>query len=374
MAQTFMQKPDRDDKMRLFECDISGMPIYFDNTVSIGAANAPVGFVADTLTLHSLQRIDDALWSIPSRPGEAWRFCANRKIDGSNWLIRADDPHRFAIPARYNRVMPSPQRAEDRERLHKLGAAQRHLFYSILRLGLPCPGRDVDAQHGLVFDFLQDSSDPDGKLIPAMTGHEDGLISLRAAEADDDVREAVRVSMGEPYRTLLGHFRHEIGHFYFQQLVARSDMLEDARRLFGDEREDYAAALQRNYEEGPPSDWPEHFISTYASCHPSEDFAECWAHYFHIVDTLESARAFGLSIDPKTHQDLEAQVRFDSYRASSAQQLVDAWVPISLALNTFQRSMGQADIYPFVLPVPVIEKLDFINRLIAKSRRHDAWW
>ncbi|ANG98864.1 putative zinc-binding metallopeptidase [Brucella pseudogrignonensis] len=360
--------------MRLFECDISGLPIYFENTVSIGAGNAPVGFVPDTLTLHSLQRIDDVLWSIPSREGESWRFCKNRSIDGSNWLIRSDDPHALAIPARYNRAMPSTHRAEDIERLHKIGSAQRHLFYSILRLGLPCPGRDVDAQQGLVFDFLEDRSDPDGKLIPAMTGHEDGVISLRAAEADDDVREAVRVSMGEPYRTLLGHFRHEIGHFYFQQLVARSDMLDEARALFGDERDDYAAALKRNYEKGPPSDWPEHFISTYASCHPSEDFAECWAHYFHIVDTLESARAFGLSIDPKTHQDLEAQVRFDSYRASSAQQLVDAWVPISLALNTFQRSMGQADIYPFVLPVPVIEKLDFINRLIAKSRRHDAWW
>jgi hypothetical protein len=129
--------------------------------------------------------------------------------------------------------MPGTQSAEDRERLHKLGSAQRHLFYSILRLGLPCPGRDVDAQHGLVFDFLEDSSGPDGKLIPAMTGHEDGLISLRAAEADDDVREAVRVSMGEPYRTLLGHFRHEIGHFYFQQLVAGSDMVEEARVLRG---------------------------------------------------------------------------------------------------------------------------------------------
>ncbi len=189
--------------------------------------------------------------------------------------MKSDDPNPLAIPARYNRLIPNTDTPQGLERFHRIGGAQLLLFYSILRFGLPCPGRNVDPQGGLVFDFLEDTFDQFGNLIPAMTGHEDGLISLRAAEADDLVRETVRVSMGEPYRTLLGHFRHEIGHFYFQQLVEKSGLLEEARSLFGDEREDYQAALQRNYTEGPPADWQGHFISTYAASHPCEDFAEC---------------------------------------------------------------------------------------------------
>ncbi|WP_018240760.1 putative zinc-binding metallopeptidase [Ensifer sp. BR816] len=354
--------------MRLFQCDVSGLPLYFDNHFSVGANNAPVGFVADTLTLHTLTNAGEGLWRIPSRPDTRWRFCANAPIDGSNWLVDADDPNPLAIPARYNRIIPNTDTPQGLERFHKIGAAQRHLFYSILRFDIPCPDRASDPDGGLVFDFLEDTIDDFGHLIPAMTGHEDGLISLRAAEADDVVRETVRVSMGEPYRTLLGHFRHEIGHFFFQQLVAGTDMLAEARQLFGDERQDYDAALQRHHGEGPAADWQQSFISAYAGCHPAEDFAECWAHFFHIVDTLESARAFGLSIEPFRHSDLEAEVTFDPYRADSARQLVDAWVPISLALNTFQRSMGQGDIYPFVLAPPVIEKLDFINRLIKAAR------
>ncbi|MFS2327541.1 putative zinc-binding metallopeptidase [Brucella sp. H1_1004] len=354
--------------MQLYRCDISGTPIYFENTTSLGAGNARVGFVSDTLTLHTLNQVDDQLWSVPSREGELWRFCQNAEVDRSNWLVKADGPQTLAVPARYNRKIPDIQTPNGLERFRKIGAAQRHLFYSILRFGLPCPGRDIDPQGGLVFDFMEDTFDDHGNVVPAMTGHEDGLISLRAAEADDDVRESVRVAMGEPYRTLLGHFRHEIGHFYFQQLIDGSEMITEARILFGDEREDYAAALKRNYEQGPPKDWDENFVSTYASCHPSEDFAECWAHYFHIVDTLESAHAFGLTIEPLKHRELETEVAFDPYRANNATQIVEAWVPISLALNTFQRSMGQADIYPFVLPTPVVEKLDFIHRTIRNAR------
>ncbi|PLW77234.1 zinc-binding metallopeptidase family protein [Cohaesibacter celericrescens] len=356
--------------MRLYKCDISGMPLYFDSHSSVGANNAPVGFAPDTLTAHRLEEVGDGLFKIPGRPIKRWRYCANAPFDGSNWLVEADDPNPFAIPARYNRATPNTDSPEGINRFHKLGAAQRHLFYSILRFGLPCPGRREDAQTGLVFDFLEDKVGEDGTLIPAITAHENGLISLRAAEADDAVRESVRISMGEPYRTLLGHFRHEMGHFYFAQLVEKNHMLDEARMLFGDERKDYAEALKQNYEQGPPSDWQERFISTYASCHPSEDFAECWAHYFHIVDTLESVKSFGMSLEPLRHRSLDAELEFDPYASTSAEELVEVWVPISIALNTFQRSMGQRDMYPFVMPPPVVKKLDFINRLIARSRHN----
>ncbi|MGH6806818.1 MAG: putative zinc-binding metallopeptidase, partial [Ensifer adhaerens] len=180
----------------------------------------------------------------------------------------------------------------------------------------------------------------------------------------DVLRESVRVSMNEPYRSLLGHFRHEIGHFYWQKLVANEATRAEARALFGDETQDYAAALERHYQQGPPDDWQERFISPYASAHPSEDFAECWAHLFHIVDTLETGRAFGMNLDPIGHGALEAEIAFDPYQAASAEVIVAAWVPLSVALNAIQRSMGQPDSYPFVLSRPVVEKLDFINRLI----------
>lgn len=141
-----MAKSIEGEKMQLYRCDISGTPIYFENTTSLRAGNARVGFVSDTLTLHTLKQVDDQLWSVPSREGGLWRFCQNAEVDGSNWLIKADDPQTLALPARYNRIIPNIQTPDGLERFRKIGAAQRHLFYSILRFGLACPGRDVDPQ------------------------------------------------------------------------------------------------------------------------------------------------------------------------------------------------------------------------------------
>jgi hypothetical protein len=208
-----------------------------------------------------------------------------------------------------------------------------------------------------------------GMVEPAMTGHEEGLIAIRAAEADDVTREMARMSMHEPYRTLLGHFRHETGHFVWNKLVRNRDDFDGFRAIFGDEREDYDTALQRHYESGPRQNWQTSFISAYASSHPWEDFAECFAHYLHIVDTLETARSFGLAVDPRGHEEMASEVDFDPYRANNAEQLVSAWVPLSVAVNSIQRSMGQPDFYPFVLSPPVVEKLEYLHRLIQAAGR-----
>lgn len=354
--------------MRLFTCDHCGNPVHFDNRVCV-ACNSRLGFLPDTLSMHALTSAEGASWTIVGdKSGTAVRFCENAVHDICNFLVPEGDTNPFCVACRHNRIVPVTTNQQGLARWQKIGQAQRHLFYSLLRWRLPRPGRDVDPQGGLVFDFLADELDANGNVIQAaMTGHEQGLISMRAAEADDATRESVRVKMGEPYRTLLGHFRHETGHFYFAQLCRDEATLNEARSLFGDEREDYAAALQRNYEQGPPPDWQNRFISSYASCHPSEDFAECWAHFFHIVDTLETARSFGMSTDPRRHKDMSAEVDFNPYKAPDAQTLVDAWVPLSVALNSIQRSMGQPDSYPFVLSVPVVAKLGFINKLIQQA-------
>ena len=183
------------------------------------------------------------------------------------------------------------------------------------------------------------------------------------------VRERVRAQMREPYRTLLGHFRHEVGHFYWDKLVKDGPELAEFRALFGDETIDYEAALKRHYENGAPSDWRTAYISEYATSHPWEDFAETWAHYTHVVDSLETARAYGVELHrPDIEEDGPAiAVEFQPYRVATIDAIVDAWLPLTLALNSINRSMGQKDFYPFLMNGPVFEKLAFIQRLIRSA-------
>lgn len=191
---------------------------------------------------------------------------------------------------------------------------------------------------------------------------------ISLAEADDTVRETLRISMGEPYRTLLGHFRHETGHYYWDKLVRDGGNLETCRAMFGDDREDYDAALQRHYAEGVPSQWWNSFVSAYATTHHWEDFAETFAHYLHIVDTLETANAFGIRIKPKITDGttLVAKVDFDAYRTQGIATLIDAWLPLTFAVNSINRSMGQPDLYPFVLSPAVVGKLGYIDDLVHR--------
>jgi hypothetical protein len=238
-------------------------------------------------------------------------------------------------------------------------AAKHRLFYTLINLRLPLANRIDDPAHGLAFDFLADSPTPHAAHV--MTGHNNGLITLALKEADDAVREQVREAMGEPYRTLLGHFRHESGHYFWDRLVAPDpETLASFRALFGDEREDYAAALKKHYAEGAPPDWQENFLSAYASAHPWEDFAESWAHYLHIVDTLETAAGFDLSVVTRRKT---TRINFDPHNAASMQQLIDAWLPITFTVNGLNRSMGQPDLYPFTLSPHTIAKLAFVHAL-----------
>ena len=200
------------------------------------------------------------------------------------------DPTRSALACRYNRTIPDLSSPDNLAHWRKIEFAKHRLLYTLLRLRLPLTTRSEDP-NGLAFDFLSDPLGTPGGEGPVMTGHNEGLITLNVAEADDPERERRRKAMGEPYRTLLGHFRHEIAHYYWGRLVADTPAIDEFRSLFGDERQDYALALQRYYANGPGPDWSEHYVTAYASAHPWEDFAETWAHYFHMVDTLESAAA-----------------------------------------------------------------------------------
>jgi hypothetical protein len=202
-----------------------------------------------------------------------------------------------------------------------------------------------------------------------MTGHDNGVITLSVAEGDDAEREKRRTTLGEQYRTLVGHFRHELGHYYWDRLVRDGGRLDGFRAVFGDERADYGEALQLHYKQGPSADWNLHSISAYASSHPWEDFAETWAHYLHIVDALETARSYGINVRAHFMPDASgAKIDFNPYAAPSAERLADAWAPLTVALNAVNRSMGVPDLYPFVLNASVMEKLEFIHALIRDAR------
>lgn len=352
--------------MQLFSCGSCGQPVHFDNRYCVNC-NHRLAFVPGLLSMAALEPTDGPDWQVTGQPGQIVGLCTNAANDICNWTVTPENAGGLCPACSHNRLVPDASTTEGLERWRRIGQAQRHLFYSLLKWKLPHPTRQKDPVGGLVFDFLVDTINPDGSVTPAMTGHEEGLIAIRAAEADDVTREQVRADMNEPYRTMLGHFRHEVGHFIWNRLVRDAGRQEECRAVFGDEREDYSAALQRNYENGPPQDWQQFFISTYAAAHPWEDFAECFAHYLHIVDTLETARAFGIAIEPAGHAEMAAEVRFDPYFAQGASQLVDAWVPLSVALNSVHRSMGQPDLYPFVLTPQVVNKLEYIHRLVHQS-------
>jgi hypothetical protein len=354
--------------MRLFECQNCGQALYFENT-TCESCGLRLGYLPELKTISALEEAD-GVWRARAEPEGRYRLCDNAQHDVCNWLVPADDAEAFCAACRHNRTIPDLSSRDNLLHWRKLEYAKHRLFYSLLRLRLPLTTRAEDP-NGLAFDFLSSPIDAGGGQSTILTGHLSGLITLNVAEADDPERERQRKSMGEPYRTLLGHFRHEIAHYYWDHLVKDTPAIDEFRRLSGDEREDYGAALKRHYADGPAPDWADHFVTAYASSHPWEDFAETWAHYFHMVDTLETAFAFGIRLRPKVAKgaDLAAAFDFDPY-ASEMDRIIDAWLPLTFAMNSINRSMGHPDLYPFVLPPPVIMKLTFIHALIRDAGSH----
>lgn len=352
--------------MRLFSCDGCGNTVHFDNQSCV-SCNRRLGYLASRSRILALDPNGDGWTSTAS--GEGFAFCANAEIGGCNWLIPQKDAGELCPACRHNRTIPALADDETIGAFRQILSAEHHLFYSLLGWGLPVPDKSEDADAGLAFDFLADQLDANGQPIPVMTGHADGVITLAIAEADDAAREERRVKLGEPYRTLLGHFRHEIGHYYWDRLVRDGGRIEAFRGLFGDERQDYAQALERNYREGPPQDWQSHFVSSYASCHPWEDFAETFAHYIHMVDALETAHALGLALSPRVAapEQLDLEVDFAPYRQKDFRALANAWPPLTVAINEINRSLGQRDFYPFVLSEDVLSKLEFVHSLVLPA-------
>ncbi len=350
--------------MRLFRCDVCGQLLYFENSRCEKCGHT-LGYMPRANMLVALDPEGDA-WRALSGDKRRYRFCANEALAACNWLIPEEHEGEFCLACRHNRTVPDLSEEKNLKKWRKIEVAKHRLIYSLLRLRLPLESNE-DREGGLCFDFLADA--PLGDAPKVMTGHDEGLITIALAEADDAEREQRRNDLGELYRTLLGHFRHEAAHYYWNRMVRDDGRLDACRAIFGDERADYGEALKAYYAAGPQPGWQTNFVSAYASSHPWEDFAETFKHYIHIVDTLEMAGAFGMAVRPRLDQggELASAVDFSPYGTYPIETMVDAWLPIAFSLNSLNRCMGMADAYPFVIGPGVVPKLGFIHSLVHRK-------
>lgn len=366
--------------MKLFQCQCCGQVLHFENSACLRCGHN-LGYLPERNALIALEpggEAEPGLWSESNGEGAAkdskrWRFCINRELGGCNWLLPALAPDAAAdeglCPAcQHNRTIPDLSNEEHRALWQEMETAKRRMFYTLIRLGLPRPAPGDNHPEPMIFDFKADEPGSEERVL---TGHADGVVTINLIEADDAERERMRSEMGEAYRTLLGHFRHEIGHYYWDILVRDGGETDSFRAVFGDESVSYAESLQHHYEQGAPAGWEQSYVSSYATMHPWEDWAETWAHYLHMVDTLETAASFGMEIDPGVDEDgeLSADIDFNPYRVRKIARLTNAWMPLTVAMNAMARSMGQQDIYPFVLPQPVQDKLGYVHNLVRTRRK-----
>jgi hypothetical protein len=365
--------------MKTFHCTHCQNLIFFENVRCLGCGHA-LAFLPDLGIMAALSEGADGLWRSQIEKSRGYRLCANYdQVSVCNWVIPAEEAGEFCSSCRLNRVIPDLSVERNMVGWFRLEIAKRRMLYTLLGLGLPVVPKNGDSE-GLAFEFLEDSADGDAARV--LTGHDNGLITINIAEADDVHREKQRTLQKEPYRTLLGHFRHEIGHYFWDRLILNSPRLEAFRSLFGDERADYRQALDRHYSDGPPAQWEQSFISAYATTHPWEDWAESWAHYLHMVDALETAGAAGLALRPQRADEPRMQPPPDPLipKHRDFDGMIDSWLSLTYVLNNLSRGLGLPDSYPFVLSSSAIEKLRFIHETIdqkgweaaPESARRDA--
>ncbi|RYF07949.1 MAG: hypothetical protein EOO31_04480 [Comamonadaceae bacterium] len=384
--------------MKLFHCSHCGYVVFFDSFQCVHCAST-LAFLPETLEMAALAPVDESeqLWQArppldafaaaraasalqPAAAPESapkYRLCSNRTAyNACNFTVAydptepppaapldgdqpaAEQPTHLCVSCQQTRILPDLSDANNQRRWTDIELAKRRLYYSLARLGL----ERIEGETGPVFEFLADVPGEPAVL----TGHASGVITLNVAEADDDERARRRVALGEPYRTLLGHLRHESGHYFWDVLVLRGGHVKAFREVFGDERRDYAEALKEHYARTPDTAWQEEFVSAYARSHPWEDWAETWAHYLHMVDLLETAESYKTEVSVPGPLDAPryAMVNPFTQPVPDFDEMLRAWVPLTLLLNSLTRSLGQLDAYPFALSAGAQAKLAFVHALV----------
>lgn len=324
--------------MKKQSCSDCGSAVFFENSACLSCGTR-LGYLREAGAVVAV----DEQGNHRDASGKIRHVCANLQLSGCTWLAPDDGGQCFSCDL--TRTRPNDQDAKGLTQFLVAERAKRQLIAELDGLHLPIVTRAEDPEKGLAFDLL--SSAHENVVI----GHAGGVITIDLAESDDAYRERMRTKLDEPYRTMLGHFRHEVGHYFEEVLVFDdAERTRRARELFGDDTKDYQAEIDRHYSEGAPAEWERSYISRYATMHPYEDFAECFAHYLHITDTIDTAREYGLA--PTAPKALPFRTLVST-----------VWLPLSIALNQVNRSMGSGDLYPFVLPDTVIDKLEFVHGL-----------
>lgn len=354
--------------MRPFECSVCGQVLFFENSTCLRCGSA-LGFMPDERRVVALVAVADATFERAGGDAtferadgrrDRYRHCANLSLARCNWLIAADDDAALCRSCRLTTVRPNDTETDSIAAFADAEAAKRRLLYQLMALGLPIIDRSVDAARGVAFELLSSR----GQQV--ITGHDAGVITLDLSESDDAHREFVRQQLGEAYRTVLGHLRHEIGHYYWPLLVLDARRVDAFRALFGDERVSYDDAREQHYARGPAFDWSGAHVSQYATMHPWEDWAETFAHYLHIDAGLDTATSFGLIVgEPARSAGRDAGSGSADLTVGPT---VQSWLGLTLALNAMERSIGQGDLYPFVLSPGVVAKLDFVHHAVQGAR------
>lgn len=347
--------------MKIFQCGHCTQAIYFENHVCQHCGHLS-GFRDTDRKMLTFKPDQPQL--VSDREHITYKYCKNKEYDVCNWLLEHHNPNDYCNACQLNRIIPNLADAENFEKWQHLEVAKHRLVYQLQKIGLTLTSKLVD-DDGLCFDFVTQQYN-----INLMTGHAHGVITILVKEADSVVREKTRKELSEPYRTVIGHLRHEVGHYFWDRLIATDAViLEQFRVLFGDERVDYSEALQTYYTNGAPTKWQDSYISAYATSHAWEDWAETWAHYLHIMDIVETAYFFGLQVNPVIHMpSMDAVAVKDPYVQPDFNQVIKTCVPLSFAVNSINRAMGIPDVYPFVVTTTVVEKMRFIHELLWKKR------
>ena len=351
-----------------------GAPLFRENTSCLRCGSL-TGYLPDRgwlLAFHQHRPVAQGSVAtytspLPALAGRAFKACAGRTtVHQCNWMIDATDAATQCLSCSLTRTTPDLSQPGASDRWAAAEHAKRHVLIQLLRLRLPVRSRHSHPD-GVWFDFLE----PLPGSPPLLTGHADGLITLNLAEADPAQRAFIQEQMGESYRTLTGHLRHELAHYYWERFAKDAAWLQQSRTLFGDERSDYSAALATHHQNGAAPDWATRFISSYASSHPWEDWAETFAHYLHMEDALHTASRLGLDLR-------RLHLRVDAFDRAAVQSpgsppldhqfmdAIDRWVLLSLAANELNAALGHPHAYPFILNAAVVAKLNAVHQSLQR--------